>query len=106
MRFESESFWIPESRLEKTNQKKRGDKRNPFRKDETQRVVESDEGKERPGKRREHDAQRFQVNLHGGLSLSLSLSLSGGGCSEEGRKNVVSETGSKSAWKRLKTLNL
>jgi len=73
MRFESESFWIPESRLEKTNQKKRGDKRNPFRKDETQRVVESDEGKERPGKRREHDAQRFQVNLHGGLSLSLSL---------------------------------
>ena len=56
-------------------------------------MVESDEGKERPGKRREHDAQRFQVNLHGGLSLSLSLS--GGGCSEEkGRKNVVSETGS------------
>tara|TARA_B000000441_G_C21745503_1_gene357366 strand:- start:115 stop:432 length:318 start_codon:yes stop_codon:yes gene_type:complete len=105
MRFESESFWIPESRLEKTNQKKRGDKRNPFRKDETQRVVESDEGKERPGKRREHDAQRFQVNLHGGLSLSLSLS--GGGCSEEeGRKNVVSETGSKRPGKDSKTLNL
>jgi len=49
MRFESDGRFG--FRLEKTNQKKRGDERNPFRKDETRRVVESDEGKERPGKR-------------------------------------------------------
>ena len=70
-------------------------------------MVESDEGKERPGKRREHDAQRFQVNLHGGLSLSLSLSLSlEGGVRKKAERMSFLKPDPKVPGKDSKTLNL
>ena len=97
MRFESETV-VLDSDWKKTNHKKRGDeKRNPFRKDETQKRVPSKATKEKSAA--PENVSRARRTAFSSESswrpLSLSLSLSGGGCSEEkGRKNVVSETGS------------
>ena len=80
MRFESETV-VLDSDWKKTNHKKRGDeKRNPFRKDETQKRVPSKATKEKSAA--PENVSRARRTAFSSESswrpLSLSLSLEGG----------------------------